>query len=304
MENEESSNYSLVEALVSPNTVALNIAEKYNRITGKISKIQDKYHFRATWIRFMMAILRKRRKISGNIANKELSISILGDAIHDLWKAMSNKALYISRIYTLRQFKKQLDELIIHRRHNIRKQWKVFSHELIQMNYSVDLRNRWFEFADFLNYMQIKKAHERYAALSFHTEEEIRQKWKHLAGFMVARLRIADTKKRERAIFVITKFVRRIIQPFREQKTADSVTQFIWMPELFVEPLLNDELDIIRRNVRRWIIRQCHSFSVAYADETLKTAYVHVIADMLIDDTKNNGNKHQKIRNSKKKTKY
>ncbi|OHS95194.1 hypothetical protein TRFO_02126 [Tritrichomonas foetus] len=274
--------YDLVDAIISPRAAAIDVSQWYSNINhlyfSKISRLKC----RKKWIDYAIAL--KRKNFTGKLSRAQNDVSkyVFCNATKLLWRSFTRKIIFQSRIFNLHFYYAQLHRVVYERRNNIRIQWKSYARALMYglSPPGTDYRDLWISFAFLLKKRQIIEAARNFRKapkISFAGKNQTREIWRKYSRAILCNYRIQQTRTKARADRVLSNFFQHALIPYRVQKTAENVIS-VHFDYSIVNPMVKQSCDEVTHFAKLWLRKKAQNFSIAYADETFKTSFVHIMS--------------------------
>ena len=253
-------NSKLSEAMISMQACAVDVSQWFNSINNiYISKV-ERLKKRKKWIDFMIKLRKVDLHKKIEIENENVTKSILGDATRFLWTNLTHKLLLQTRLNNLREYYSIYDRCFVQRRNNIRIQWKVYAHVLLYGVFPTpkSYRDLWISYAFILKKRKLREISRKLHENDHYINNKIKE------------------QEQDYSYKILSKFFSKAIIKIKANKAAQTVASFNCNYS-FVTPLVQDSCLKIHKFVKLWMNKKAQNFSTAYADETYKTSFVHLI---------------------------
>lgn len=281
MNAPSSHTYTFTDAIISPKSATVNVSQWYSNIMNLYTSKANRLNRKIKWIQLTKNLVTKKFKDKLISERKTVSKYVFVDATKIIWRKLSKKLLFRSRIFVIKYYYAQLLKVNYERHVNIKIQWKTYSYALLHGFESPkhSYRELWRSYAFLINKKRVIEMNKVFRKLPFHGTEEARQIWKRFSMHAISRYHIIQMKKYVKAVAVLTRFFNRSLVSFRAKKTAESVASFN-ADYSFTKPFVAQSCNEVNRFVKRFLSRRANDFSHAYADETFKTSFVHVLGSV------------------------
>lgn len=286
MDSNAIESYTVPDALISPHTAAVNVSPWIYRMQKLYSDKITRIKYRKNWIKIARKLVVKNYRKKLATARGKVAQSIFENATKVLWKSLHRKALLHSRLFNIRFYFAKYQKLRYERQMNIRIQWKAYARSLINginpPDYSY--RELWNDYAFILKKKEVQQEARRYQALSFHGEEQTQIIWKEFSSKLLLIHRIRKLRQYIRSIAILTQFFHNALFTFRSTKAAEGAISFTPNYD-FSRQFITQSCLEINHLAKMYLQKKSNGFSRAYADETFKTSFVHLLIAVKTVDT-------------------
>ncbi|KAK8833950.1 hypothetical protein M9Y10_004488 [Tritrichomonas musculus] len=269
---------NFIDALISSKSATVNVSQWYSNILNLYSSKVDRLNRKKKWIDLAKRFL--AYKFKENLYNEQATISkyVFVDATKLIWRSLSKKLLLYSRINVIKYFHAQLLRVNYERHFNIKIQWKSYAWALLHGLESPkhSYRELWRSYAFLIKKKKIKEAQHNCDKFSFHGKTQTRIIWQRFFRFIISDFRIKQMRKKVKAIAILTQFFNHSLIRFRAKKAAEAVT-LLKTDYSFTKPFIDQSCKKVNHFAKLYLIRRAKDFSQAYADETFKTSFVHIL---------------------------
>lgn len=269
---------NFADAIISPKSATVDVSQWYSNMLNLYATKVNRLNRQKMWIKIAKDLSSKKFKEGLINARKTVTKYVFVDATKLIWRTFAKKLLFNSRIFVIKYYYMKLLQVNYERSINIRIQWKSFSwalmHGLESPKHSY--RDIWRSYAFLINKKRIREYHQNYTKFKFHNSEEVKVAWQSFSRRILSHYRVKQMKIYVKAIAVLTRFFNRSLISFRSKKAAKSVAS-LNIDYSFTKPFVSQSCNEVSRFAKKFLSRRAKDFSHAYADETFKTSFVHIL---------------------------